>query len=76
MKEFIMATIQIEGMTYYDIDGIVEKIGVGKFTVRGYVRSGKLKAVKVGRRYWIEEKELSNLFATGTGKVARKPKKG
>ncbi|MDM7918507.1 MAG: helix-turn-helix domain-containing protein [Methanosarcina sp.] len=70
-----MATIQIEGKTYYDIDGIVEKIGVGKFTVRGYIRSGKLKAVKVGRRYWIEEKELSNLFATGTGRVARKSKK-
>lgn len=71
-----MATIQIEGKTYYDIDGIVEKIGVGKFTVRSYVRSGKLKAVKVGRRYWIDEKELSNLFAIGTGTVIRKSKKG
>ena len=70
-----MATLQIAGKTYYDIDGIAEKIGVGKFTVRGYVRSGTLKAVKVGRRYWIEEKELSNLFATGTGKVVRKSKK-
>lgn len=63
-----MATLQIDDRTLYDIPEISAKLGVGIQTVRMYVRKGTLKGVKVGRRYWIDEKDLSKLFDTGTRK--------
>jgi excisionase family DNA binding protein len=64
-----MATLQIDDRTLYDIPEISAKLGVGIQTVRMYVRKGTLKGVKVGRRYWIDEKDLSKLFDTGTTKT-------
>jgi excisionase family DNA binding protein len=33
-------------------------LGISKWTVRGYIREGKLKAVRLGRRVLVEEGEL------------------
>jgi excisionase family DNA binding protein len=62
-----MAVLQIDDRTLYDIPEVSAKLGVGVYTVRGYIRKGMIKAVKVGRKYWIDEKDLAKLFETGTG---------
>ena len=38
-------------------------LGISPWTVRSYIRDGKLKAVRLGRRVLIEETELERLVA-------------
>jgi excisionase family DNA binding protein len=40
-------------------------LGISKWTVRGYVRTGKLKPVRLGRRVLLAEDELERLVAEG-----------
>jgi excisionase family DNA binding protein len=63
-----MATLQIENKILYDVPGLSEKLGVGINTIRTYIRGGKLSAVKVGRKYWVDEKELASLFTVEENK--------
>jgi len=70
-----MGELQLEGRMFYDIPALSERMGVGIQTIRMYVRTGKLKAVRIGRKYWIDEKELVKIFAQGTGEPVKMPKK-
>jgi excisionase family DNA binding protein len=49
-------------------------IGLSPWTVRQYIRDGKIKAVRIGRRVLVEPSELENLIAAarypGQSKVA------
>lgn len=38
-------------------------IGLSKWTVRQYIRDGKIKAVRIGRRVLVEPSELEHLIA-------------
>jgi excisionase family DNA binding protein len=38
-------------------------LGISKWTVRSYVRTGKLKPVRLGRRVLMEETELERFVA-------------
>ncbi len=38
---------------------------ISKWTVRAYIRDGKLRAIRLGRRVLIEESELERLIASG-----------
>jgi predicted site-specific integrase-resolvase len=69
-----MATLKIEDKILYDMPGLSEKTGMGIVTLRTYVREGKLKAVKVGKAYWVDEKEIAKLFTTGTGEMFKRGK--
>jgi excisionase family DNA binding protein len=61
-----MAILNIDERTLYDIPEVSAKLGVGVFTVRQYVRKGLIRGIKVGRKYWIDEKDLAKLFEKGT----------
>ncbi|MEV0597298.1 helix-turn-helix domain-containing protein [Nonomuraea cavernae] len=45
-------------MEQYTVDQAAERLGLHVKTVRAYVRDGRLKAVKVGRRYRIARRDL------------------
>lgn len=38
-------------------------LGISPWTTRGYIRDGKLKAVRLGRRVLVEEAELERFVA-------------
>jgi excisionase family DNA binding protein len=40
-------------------------LGISPWTVRGYVRDGKLRPVRLGRRVLFTESELERLVADG-----------
>jgi excisionase family DNA binding protein len=61
-----MAVLTLDDKTLYDVPEIATRLGVGVFTVRQYIRKGLIKGIKVGRKYWVEEKELAKLFDAGT----------
>jgi len=38
-------------------------LGISKWTVRGYIKAGKLRPVRLGRRVHLEEEELERFVA-------------
>jgi len=42
-----------------------EAVGLSHWTLRSYVRQGKIRAVKIGRRILIEPAELQRLVEDG-----------
>lgn len=40
-------------------------LGISRWTVRSYVKTGKLRAVRLGRRVLVEQAELERLIADG-----------
>jgi excisionase family DNA binding protein len=42
----------------YSLEQIAERLGLNVRTVRGYVRSGRLKAVRIGKQYRVTREEL------------------
>ncbi len=47
------------------IDKAAELLGISPWTVRGYIREGRLRPVRLGRRVLLTESELERLVAEG-----------
>ena len=45
-------------ITQYSLKDIQEKLQISKVTALKLVQSGKIKAQKIGRRWWINEEDL------------------
>jgi excisionase family DNA binding protein len=48
-----------------DFEKAEEMTGVSRFTLRKYVKTGRLKVVRVGRRVVVPVSELEKMFSTG-----------
>jgi excisionase family DNA binding protein len=55
--------------TLYSLDDVAHRLGLNVRTVRGYVRSGRLKAVKIGKQYRVTRDSLEAV--TGHGEAVR-----
>jgi excisionase family DNA binding protein len=42
----------------YSVEQVAERLGLHVKTVRGYVREGRLKAVRIGKQYRIAREDL------------------
>lgn len=56
--------IKLETTTAYTVKEAAEILGKNCDTVRRYIKTGKLKAQKVGHAYYITDKTLTG-FVTG-----------
>ena len=56
------------GNDMYSVEQVAELLGLHVRTVRNYIRSGRLKAVKIGKQYRIARADLAEL--TGAPAVA------
>jgi excisionase family DNA binding protein len=45
----------------YSLEQVAERLGLHVRTVRGYVRSGRLKAVRIGKQYRVTREDLEAL---------------
>ncbi|GHF76332.1 excisionase family DNA binding protein [Amycolatopsis bartoniae] len=48
----------------YSAEEVAERLGLHVRTVRGYVRDGRLKAVRIGKQYRITQEDLEALLGT------------
>src|ERR1044072_7433038 len=48
----------------YTIERVAELLNLHVKTVRGYVRSGRLKAKRIGKQYWITREDLQEFAGT------------
>lgn len=69
---------ELAGVTLYTLPEIADKLNLTVYTIRNYIKAGKLKAIKMGKSYRVEEAALKEFLLTGTqgGKPDRKIKKG
>jgi excisionase family DNA binding protein len=47
-----------------------ERLGVSTFTTRRLIKSGQLRAVRVGKRVLLRESEIERVIAEGCGRHA------
>lgn len=65
-------SIEIAGLKLYDLKELSRILKVNRVTLRGYIEHGRLKAVKVGRSYRVNEENLKEFLLScgrGIGKV-------
>lgn len=63
--------MSINDRRFYSVDEVAQRLGLQVRTVRGYVRSGRLKAVRIGKQYRVTREALEEL--TGTSADAARP---
>jgi excisionase family DNA binding protein len=59
-------------MKLFDVNGAAQILTVSPWTVRSYIRQGKLKAVRLGKLVRVDEAELLKLITESTGAAPNK----
>lgn len=54
--------ITIEGLTFYNVHEVSEKLNVAPETIRTYVKQGRLVGQRIGRSIMVTEKSLLNFL--------------
>jgi len=69
---------QIGSLILYSVDDLHEQLGLSKMTIRAYLREGKIRARKLGVKWYVTEEALREYFSEpgtdGTTKQKKKPK--
>jgi excisionase family DNA binding protein len=55
------------------VEEAAQLLGISPWTVRGYIRDGKLQPVRLGRRVLLSEQELERLVSDGQKQTKRNP---
>jgi excisionase family DNA binding protein len=50
----------------YSVEQVAERLGLQARTVRAHIRDGRLKALRIGKSYRIEEAEVDRYLREGT----------
>lgn len=64
-------SIEIAGLKLYDLKELSRILKVNRVTLRGYIEHGRLKAVKVGRSYRVNEEDLKEFLLARGGGVSK-----
>ncbi len=59
------------GNDMYSVEQVAERLGLHVRTVRGYIRSGRLRAVRIGKQYRIAARDLAALTGAAEPAAAR-----
>ncbi len=68
---------QVGNLTLYSVDDLHEQLGLSKMTIRAYLREGKIRARKLGVKWYVTEEALREYFnesAGGSKSQKKKPK--
>jgi excisionase family DNA binding protein len=57
---------KIGKLTLYSVDDLHEQLGLSKMTIRAYLREGKIRARKLGVRWYVTEEALREYFGAST----------
>lgn len=53
---------QVGNLTLYSVNDLHEQLGLSKMTIRAYLREGKIRARKLGVKWYITEEALREYF--------------
>jgi excisionase family DNA binding protein len=54
----------------YSLDQVAERLGLHVRTVRAHVRTGRLKAIRIGKQYRVASEELEAIIGGGNSREA------
>ncbi|MBA7491698.1 hypothetical protein ES702_02246 [subsurface metagenome] len=57
--------VSILEKNYYNVYELVEILKVSSFTIREYLKAGKLKGRKIAKQWLVSEKELNEFLEKG-----------
>jgi excisionase family DNA binding protein len=57
---------QIGDLTLYSVEDLHQQLGLSKMTIRAYLRDGKIRARKLGVKWYVTETALREYFEEGT----------
>jgi excisionase family DNA binding protein len=60
----------IEESPMYSLDQVAERLGLHVRTVRAYVRTGRLRAIRIGKQYRVAREELEATIGAGNSRDA------
>ena len=60
--------VNILNQKFYYVEDLVEILKVSDFTIREYIKAGKLKGRKIAKRWLVSEKELEDFLEKGVRK--------
>lgn len=66
MVRKIMPTKTMKGIKFYTVENLSEILDISKGGVRDYLRKEKIASIKVGQRFWVSEKNLSDFLLCST----------
>ena len=52
----------VRGVKFYSVEDLVKILELTPGAVRDYLRKSKIEAIKIGLRWWVSEKSLSNFL--------------
>ena len=55
---------EIDGKKYYTAEEVADKFGMHTQTVRRWIHTNKLPAVKLGKGFWIYDEDVKELLST------------
>lgn len=55
----------IDGMKLYEVEDLVKMLKISRITVQAYLRAGRMKGVKIGKRWHVTDRNLKD-FLSGT----------
>lgn len=69
---------QVGNLTLYSVDDLHEQLGLSKMTIRAYLRDGKIRARKLGVKWYVTEEALREYFnepgSSASSATRKKPK--
>ena len=63
--------INLESIKMYDLKELSEKIGISVVSLREWIKQGKLKAKKLGVKYYVSEDDLIEFLKKGSDKETK-----
>jgi len=57
--------VSILEKSYYNVGELVEILKVSSFTIREYLKAGKLKGRKIAKQWLVSEEELNDFLEKG-----------
>ncbi|MBA7519189.1 hypothetical protein ES705_11264 [subsurface metagenome] len=66
MIKKIMPTKTMKGIKFFTVENLSDILDISKGAVRDYLRKEKIASIKVGQRFWVSEKNLSDFLLCTT----------
>lgn len=66
---------QVGNLTLFSVDDLHEQLGLSKMTIRAYLRDGKIRARKLGVKWYVTEEALREYFNESVEDKSKPPKK-
>lgn len=68
----INKAIKIGKKQFYNAETLAEMLNIPADTVRKYIRQGRIKAIRVGKRYLVSEENLDKFLDGEVDKIEKK----